>query len=80
VPAMLREHGSSQMNGTLIKALVLLVPGTMLLARSIVLFRRERTLYPLLELVGAASIVVVVLTHVLEALGALSLDGLGSRE
>ena len=69
--AMLREHGRSRMNATLIKALVVLVPGAMLLARSIVLLRRERTLYPLLQLVGAASIVIVVLTHVFEALGAL---------
>ena len=75
--AMLREHGRSRMNATLIKALVVLVPGAMLLARSIVLFRRERTLYPLLQLVGAASIVIVVLTHVFEALGALPWMGWG---
>ena len=77
MPAMLREHGRSLMNATLIKALVVLVPGAMLLARSIVLFRRERTLYPLLQLVGAASSVVVVLTHVFEALGVL--EGAGGK-
>ena len=58
------------MNATLIRALIVAVLGALLLARSIALVQRERTLFPLLQLVGAASLIVVVLTHVFEALGA----------
>lgn len=65
------------MNTTLIKALVVFVPGAILLARSIALFRRDRTIYPLLQLVGTSSLVVVVLTHVFEALGAFPWMGWG---
>jgi hypothetical protein len=65
------------MNATLIKALVILVLGALLLARSIALFGRERTLFPLLQLIGAASLIVVVLTHVFEALGAFPWMGWG---
>jgi len=47
------------MNVTLLKALVMLVPGAILLAGSIALFLRQRTLYSLLQLLGAGSLVVV---------------------
>lgn len=67
------------MNATLIKALMVLVLGALLLARSIALFRRERTLFPLLQLVGAGFLVVVVLTHLFEALGALPWMGWGQE-
>jgi hypothetical protein len=74
---MLRENGSSPMNATLIKALIALVLGGLLLPRAIALFRRERTLFPLLQLVGAASLIVVVLTHIFEALRAFPSMGWG---
>jgi fucose 4-O-acetylase-like acetyltransferase len=77
VPTVLRENGSSLMNATLIKALIVFVVGALLLARSIALFRHERTLFPLLQLVGAASLIIVVLTHVFEALGAFPWMGWG---
>ena len=56
------------MNITLLRALAALVPGGILFSGSAVLFIRERTAYPLLQLVGAGSVIVVVLTHVSEAL------------
>jgi hypothetical protein len=67
----------SLMNATLIKALTVFALGALLLARCIALFSRERTLFPLLQLVGAASLIVVVLTHVFEALGAFPWMGWG---
>jgi hypothetical protein len=56
------------MNITLWGALAALVPGGMLFSGSAVLFIRERTACSLLQLVGAGSVIVVVLTHVSEAL------------
>ena len=56
------------MNVTLLKALVAFVPAGMLFSGSIVLFFREKTVCSLLQLLGAGSLVVVVLTHVCEAL------------
>jgi hypothetical protein len=47
------------MNVTLLKALVVLVPRAILLAGSIALFLRQRTIYSLLQLLGAGSLVVV---------------------
>ena len=67
------------MNVTLLKALVVLAPGTMLLAGSIALFRRQRTIYSLLQVLGAGSLVVVVLTHVFEALCAFPWMGWGQE-
>ncbi|HYM74880.1 MAG TPA: hypothetical protein VE377_02790 [Candidatus Dormibacteraeota bacterium] len=67
------------MNVTLLKALVVLVPGAMLLAGSIALFRRQRTVYSWLQLLGAGSLVVVVLTHVFEALHAFPWMGWGQE-
>jgi hypothetical protein len=52
----------------LVKALVALVPASMLLSVSVVLFFRGRTVWSLLQLLGAGCLVVVVLTHVCEAL------------
>jgi hypothetical protein len=65
------------MNTTLVKALVAFVPAVMLLIRSIRLFRRDQTIYPLLQMLGAGSLVVVVLTHVFEALHAFPSMGWG---
>ena len=56
------------MNATLLKALVALVPASMLFSGSAVLFFRGRTVFSLLQILGAGCLVVVVLTHFSEAL------------
>jgi hypothetical protein len=56
------------MNATLSKALVALVPAGILFVGSVVLFLRERTLGSFLQLLGAGCLVMVVLTHLCEAL------------
>lgn len=56
------------MNVALIKALVALVPTCMLFSSSVVLFFRGKSVCILLQLLGAGCLVVVVLTHVSEAL------------
>ena len=56
------------MNVTLSKALVALLPAFMLLSGSVVLFFRGKTVFSFLQLLGAGCLVVVVLTHVSEAL------------
>ena len=56
------------MNAALLKGLVALVPASMLFSGSVVMFFREKTVCSLLQLLGAGCLVVVVLTHVCEAL------------
>jgi hypothetical protein len=56
------------MNVTLLKALAALVPTCLLLSGSAVLFFRGKTVWSFLQLLGAACLVVVVLTHICEAL------------
>ncbi len=56
------------MNAALLKGLVALVPACMLFSGSVVLFFRGKTVCSLLQLLGAGCLVVVVLTHVCEAL------------
>ena len=56
------------MSVTLLRALVALVPACMLFTGSIVLFFRGKTVWSLLQLLGAGCLVVVGLTHVSEAL------------
>lgn len=56
------------MNMTLLRALVALVPASVLFAGSCVVLIRRGRLSALLQLLGAASIVVVVLIHICEAL------------
>jgi len=56
------------MNATLPKALIAFVPAGMLLSGSAVLFLRGKSGWSLLQLLGAACLMVVVLTHVCEAL------------
>src|SRR5712691_2471937 len=56
------------MNATLVKALVALVPVSVLVAWSGVTFARRKTLFSCLQFVGAGCLVVVALTHVCEAL------------
>jgi len=56
------------MNVALLKALVALAPVCMLFSGSVVLFSGRKTMCSLLQLLGASCLVVVVLTHVCEAL------------
>ena len=56
------------MNLTLIKAFIALVPVCMLLFGSAVMVRGEKTFPTLLQLVGAGCLVIVILSHVCEAL------------
>jgi hypothetical protein len=56
------------MNATLQIALLALVPVCMLFAGSVVLFFRAKTVASFLQLLGGGWIVIVVLTHLSEAL------------
>jgi hypothetical protein len=56
------------MNVTLPKALVALLPACMLFSGSVVLFFRGKAVCSFLQLLGAGCLMVVVLTHVSEAL------------
>ncbi len=56
------------MNVTLLKALGALVPVFMLFSGSIVVFRRGRTVSSVLQILGTGCLLVVVLTHIFEAL------------
>ena len=70
-PETQRQTGTGRrdaMNVTLIKALFALVPVCMLLAGSVVAFSRGRTVWSVLQLFGAGCLVVVVFTHLCEAL------------
>jgi len=55
-------------SGALTRGLVAMVPASMLLCGALVLFHRRKTVPFLLQLVGAACLVVVALAHVSEAL------------
>jgi Ca2+/Na+ antiporter len=50
------------------KALFALLPACILLSGSVVLFLKGKTVFSLLQLLGAGCLLVVVLTHVSEAL------------
>jgi hypothetical protein len=56
------------MNVTLLTALVALVPTCMLLFGSVVLFFRDKGVGSCLQILGAGCLVMVVLTHICEAL------------
>jgi hypothetical protein len=56
------------MSPTLVKALVVLLPMSVLFSGSVVLFFRRRTVASLLQILGAGCLVLLVLTHVAEAL------------
>jgi hypothetical protein len=60
------------MNLTLLKALIALTPVAMLFAGAVVWFRRGRTAWSLLQMLGAGCLVLVVFTHIAEALRLLS--------
>src|SRR5919202_3809185 len=53
---------------TLLKALVLLVPVGTLFSWSVMLFFRAKTVWHFLQLLGAGCLMIVVLTHLFEAL------------
>jgi hypothetical protein len=56
------------MNVMFLKTAVALVPASMLLSGSLVLFRRGKTGWSFLQVLGAGCLVLVVLTHICEAL------------
>jgi len=56
------------MNTALFKALGALLPACLLLSGSTIMFFRGKTLLLFMQLVGAGCIVLVVVTHVFEAL------------
>src|SRR5579863_4438449 len=56
------------MNISLLKGLVAFLPASLLFSGSVALFLRERTIYAVLQIVGAGCLLLVVLTHVCEAL------------
>jgi hypothetical protein len=56
------------MNITLLNALVALLPAGMLFSGSVVLFSRGKSVGSFLQLLGTGCLVVVVLTHISEAL------------
>lgn len=56
------------MNPALLKALFALLPACLLLLGSGITFHREKTLAVGMQLTGASAIVLVVLTHLCEAL------------
>jgi hypothetical protein len=56
------------MSATLFKAFVALVPACILFSGSVVLFSGKKSVRSFLQLLGAGCLVVVVLTHIFEAL------------
>jgi succinate dehydrogenase/fumarate reductase cytochrome b subunit len=56
------------MNVTLLKALLAMIPVSVLSFGSAILFRKGRTLGSFLQLVGTGCLVIVVLTHFCEGL------------
>ena len=56
------------MNVTLVKALVALVPILILLSGAVSLYTRTKTASSLVQVLGAACLIVVVFAHVCEAL------------
>jgi predicted Na+-dependent transporter len=56
------------MNTALVVGLVLLVPASLMLSGSVILFCRGKSVSSFLQVAGAGCLVVVVLSHVSEAL------------
>jgi hypothetical protein len=59
------------MNPMLLKAFLAMVPASVLFVTSGVVLRRETSTASLVQLIGAGCLVIVVLTHVCEAVGLL---------
>jgi hypothetical protein len=55
------------MNAILFKALIIAIPTFMLLAGSSISFTRRKTIPNFLQLIGAGCLLIVVVTHVCEA-------------
>jgi hypothetical protein len=68
------------MEPTLLKALILLVPLSLLSGWSSVAFFQQQTRWSFLQLVGAGALVVVALTHVAEAVGLFPLMRWGAPD
>jgi hypothetical protein len=66
-----KDDGASDerhaMNNILLKAVLALIPASMLLSGAVVLFRQRRSASLLLQVVGAGCLLIVILTHVAEA-------------
>lgn len=68
-PSAAQNHATIKgMSVTLFKALVGLLPACILFSGSVVLFFLDKTVATFLQLLGAGCLVVVVVTHVFEAL------------
>ena len=67
------------MNPTLVKALVALVPVLVLLCAAAALYARTKAASALVQALGAACLLVVVLAHVCEALNLLPSMGWGAQ-
>ena|SRR5579864_3178798 len=65
------------MNSTLLKALLTLVPASMLFSGSWIFFFRRKTIPSLLQLLGSGCLLVVIMTHLCEALHLLPLMNWG---
>ncbi len=65
------------MNVTLLKALLALLPVCLLFSGAVVGFRKAKDVWSLLQLLGAAGMVVVLLAHICEALKLLAWMGWG---
>jgi hypothetical protein len=68
------------MNTTLLIALLALVPALFLLAGAILVFLRKTETSSLLQLLGAASLVLVVLSHICEGLDLFPAMGWGEEQ
>jgi hypothetical protein len=56
------------MNDILLRAVIALLPASMLLSGAVLLFRRRRSVSLLLQVFGAGCLLMVILIHVAEAL------------
>ena len=68
------------MNSTLLKAAIVFVPVSALFSYSLVVFVRRKTVPSVLQLFGAACLLLVVLTHVPEALHVFPAMGWGEPD
>jgi len=66
------------MNSTLLKALIAFVLILVLFSWSVVLFIRRKTVFSFLQVLGAGCLIVVVFTHIFEALHLFSFMQWGS--
>src|SRR2546428_4131442 len=67
------------MNATLLRSVLALVPTSALLVASLIMFTRARSTGSFLQVLGAACLVFVVLTHLFEALDLFPLIGWGRQ-